>query len=204
MAKNKWDEEKIIKNIHRLVDLEEDLTWSNVKQVDSALVGAAVSYFGSWRAAIEEAGLDYKEIRKISQDSRRQKVRKWSEQKILEDIKKISRDEDDLSYAFMKEKHSSLVAAAINYFGSWKNAIESLGLDYAKVIRTGRKKRIEREKAWRRSLLLERLDGMKCLEEKKINEKAPEFYDMLIDYFQSWRRVVSALKKWREEGKGNQ
>ena len=62
MAKAKWDADKVIKRILALDDLGQDLTCSNVKEIDSALVGAAISYFGNWGSALEAAGLDYAEI----------------------------------------------------------------------------------------------------------------------------------------------
>lgn len=195
MAKSKWDEETIIKRILMLESLEEDLACSHVKQIDSALVGAAISYFGNWGAALRAAGLDYDEIRKVSKARRSEKVRKWSINKVIEEIREIAKEEDDLSYAYMKEKYSSLVAAAGNYVGSWKQTIEMCGFDYGEVLRTGRKKRIERERAWYRGLLLERLAKLKTVDENKVKELEPRFHRLLMDYFPNWRKVIRSLKE---------
>jgi len=180
-----------------LESLEEDLTCSHVKEIDSALVGAAISYFGNWGAAIRAAGLDYYEIRKISKERRSGKVRKWTIEKVLEDIKKVAESEDDLSYAYIKEKHSSLVAAANNYIGSWKKALELCGLDYNEILKTGRKKRMEREVAWYRELLLERLDNMEAIDENSVRNAEPVFHEMLMKHFPDWRNTIVALKDWR-------
>ncbi|MFC1474924.1 hypothetical protein ACFLQK_02655 [bacterium] len=203
MAKTKWDRETIIKRILALEDLDEDLTCSNVKEIDSALVGAAISYFGNWSEALKASGLDYEEIQKLSKQRRREKVRKWSEEKVLEDIRKVAETEEDLSCAYMKEKYSTLVAAASNYIGSWKKALEMLGFDYSEVLRIGRQKRKEREKAWHQTLLLERMDKLKTLDENLIKEKEAQFHAKVLECFSSWRKAVLELKKWRGEKENN-
>lgn len=198
MAKSKWSREKIIDRIHKLEELGVDLTCSQAKEIDSALVGAATAYFGSWKAAVEAAGYDYRRIRKISEKRRQEKVRKWTEKKVLEEITEIARVEKDLSNAFMKEKHPALVAAASNYFGSWKKALEELGFDYNQVLRTGREEKARRQKNWYRRLLLERLEKMNTLDEKIIAARQTEFHKALLHYFSDWRTVVRELKKMRE------
>jgi hypothetical protein len=194
-AKTKWDRQVIIKCILKLRDLGEDLTYTRVKEIDSALVGAAVSYFGNWSAALEAAGLDYAEIRSVSMKRRSEKVRKWSINKVLEEIREVEKNEDDLSNAFMKEKHSSLVAAANNYIGSWKKALEMCGFDYAEIQRKGRAKRHEREKSWYRSLLLERLGKMGTLDERVIKNRAPKLHKMVVQHFSTWNKAVKALRE---------
>lgn len=199
MAKAKWSKEKIIDRILKLYELDVDLTCTRVKETDSALVGAATKYFGSWGDAIKAAGLDYSKIRQISEARRKDKVRKWTKEKVLQEIKSVAENEKDLSNAFMKEKHPALVAAASNYFGSWKKALEKLGFDYDEVLRIGREEKTRRQKTWYRHLLLERLEKMNTLDERIIIEKSPEFHGTLIQYFSSWRNVVKELKKLQKE-----
>ena len=194
MAKVKWDQDAIIRRIHALRDVGEDLTCTSVKDIDSALVGAAIAYFGNWGAALEAAGLDPAEIRRISCERRSEKVRKWSVNKVLEEIRDVARVEDDLSYNYMKEKYSSLVAAATNYCGSWKNALEMLDLDYNEVQRKGRAARGDREKAWYRDLLLARLRKLGVTDVKTIRTKDPRFHSMLIKHFKNWTRVLEQLE----------
>ena len=198
MAKPKWDQETIIKRILALQDLGEDLTCSHVKDIDSALVGAAISYFGNWGAALEAAGLNYAEIRKISKSRRREKVSKWTVNKVLEEIRQIAEEEEDISYTYMKEKHSSLVAAASNYVGSWQKAVEMVGLDYDEVKKKGRKARVEREKAWYRELLIERLRGMKITDSAELRKQNPEFHKLIMSHFKSWSKAMEHLRKKQE------
>lgn len=199
MAKVKWDQDAIIRRIHALRDVGEDLTCTSVKSIDSALVGAAIAYFGNWGAALEAAGLDPLEIRRISRERRSDKVRKWSVNKVLEEIREVASTEEDLSYNYMKEKYSSLVAAATNYCGSWKNAIEQLGLDYNEVQRKGRAARGDREKAWYRDLLLARLRKLGVTDAKTLRRKDPRFYSLLIKHFKTWPRAMQQLELFGKE-----
>ncbi len=201
MAKARWSKEKIIDRILKLYELDVDMTCATVKKTDSALVGAATRYFGSWGAAIKAAGLDYSNIRRISETRRKEKVRVWTEGKVLQDIQAVAEKEKDLSNAFMKEKYPALVAAASNYFGSWKKALEKLGYDYNEVICIGREEKAKRRKNWYRHLLLERLKKMDTLDEREIKKKAPDFHKMLLKYFSNWRNVVKELKKLRKNRK---
>lgn len=200
MSKVRWDEETIIRRIHSLESVGEDLTCSHVKEIDSALVGAAISYFGNWGAALEAAGLDYAEIRISSKRRRAEKVRKWSVDKVLEEIAEVAKKEDDLSYALMKEKYSALVAAASNYVGSWKKALEMIGLDYSEILRKGRSRRISREKAWYRELLLERMAGMPA-DEAAVKRINPKFHELIVSQFSTWEKAMSGLSKYRKKKK---
>ncbi|TMQ12957.1 MAG: hypothetical protein E6J91_19950 [Deltaproteobacteria bacterium] len=56
----RWDCERIVSRIR---DIHRDGGKLAHSQAPSRLVGAALVYFGSWRLAIESAGLDYKSIR---------------------------------------------------------------------------------------------------------------------------------------------
>lgn len=121
-------------------------------------------------------------------------------EKVLEDIKEVARNEDDLSYAFMKEKHSSLVAAACNYVGSWKKALELCGFDYSKVLENGRKMRLDREKMWYKNLILDRMEKLPTIDERKIISTYPQYHKMVIEYFSSWGKAVQSMKA-RKNGK---
>jgi hypothetical protein len=55
-----WTRESIVAEIHRLDRSGHALSWS---QAPRLLVKSADYHFGSWRAAIEAAGLDYGTVR---------------------------------------------------------------------------------------------------------------------------------------------
>ena len=64
--------------ILRLFAAGEELNYGSVQQNHLKLLRAATRYFGSWKDAIEFAGLNYDEIRRY---------RVWSEDKILSKIR---------------------------------------------------------------------------------------------------------------------
>ena len=64
----RWSKELIVAEIRRLHAAGEDLRWSIAESKYHRLCSAAVkkNYFGSWRAALAAAGLDYEQIRTSS------------------------------------------------------------------------------------------------------------------------------------------
>lgn len=197
----KWDEDTIKKRILQLHEAGEELTNSRVKEIDSKLVGAAISFYGNWGDAVRAAGLDYDEIRRESRRQRSEKVRKWTSERVIDEIKAVAEKEGDISYAFMKEKHSALVAAACNYVGSWKQALELAGFNYNDVQKNGRKARDERQKAWYCELLLDRLEKLMPVDSAAVRDKNPKFHKQVLSRFKSWAKAMDELKK-REEVKG--
>jgi len=59
-----WREEDIIERIRALRNAGESLKSTNVRKNYPALYSAACRHFGSWRDAVEEAGIDYEAIRR--------------------------------------------------------------------------------------------------------------------------------------------
>lgn len=107
----------------------EELNYAAVEKNHTALMRAAYRYFGSWKAAIEFAGLDYDQIRKY---------KAWTKAKIIARIQELNRKEVDLSWRNVSTAiDPALAAAAIrtNRFGSWRAALEAAGLDYETIRR---------------------------------------------------------------------
>ncbi len=59
----------------------------------------------------------------------------WSKDKIVKRIKAIRRKGEDLSYNRMARKQQGLLAAANYHFGSWADAVNAAGVDYASQVR---------------------------------------------------------------------
>jgi hypothetical protein len=85
------------------------------------LTGAANSYFGSWRKAIEAAGFDYAAIKR---------QREWSREIVVRELKRMRREGVNLSTTIeTRKKNRNLHVATIRYFGSWRAALKSAGLE---------------------------------------------------------------------------
>jgi superfamily I DNA/RNA helicase len=119
--KSFWSKKKIAERILELKKAGEPLHVSAAEVKYGGLVGAATVYYGSWRAAIKGAGLDYTKIK-------RQK--EWSKNEIVSEIKRMKREGLPLSTTIpVREKYRTLHAASVRYFGSWAAAMKAAKLE---------------------------------------------------------------------------
>jgi HNH endonuclease len=118
-----WTRERIIEQIQLYCRQGKDLAWRHVStQLDPPLAAAAIRphRFGSWRAALEAAGLDYEDIRRH---------RSWDDARILAELRRLHEIGASLRVSDACEHSASLVAAARRRFGGWYEAVEAAGLD---------------------------------------------------------------------------
>ena len=57
-----WDKPRILQELRRLHRDGADLSYSHLARQQQALLSAAAYHFGSYRIAIEKAGIDYAEV----------------------------------------------------------------------------------------------------------------------------------------------
>jgi len=135
MPQRKWSEELILERIRELREAGSDLTPSQVSVEHGPLVSAAERYFGNWPAAVQAAGIDYETVRERGRERRRERIRKWSRERILAEIQRLHAADEDLSWGVMERKYQPLCAAAVKacYFGSWSAALAAAGIDYEQV-----------------------------------------------------------------------
>src|SRR4028118_1609208 len=97
-----WTREKLIESIKTLKDQGVDLSPTAIQKTHSALFSSARSrsHFGNWRDAVEAAGLQYDDIKRIKQ--------KWSRQEILAQIRRYHAEGHDLLNPMFKIKHRNL------------------------------------------------------------------------------------------------
>lgn len=123
---NEWDRRIIVREIKRLRKKGVDLSLRAMHEKgNGAVVSASQHHFGSWRNAIQAAGLDYQTICKRE---------KWSPDRILRIIRQLHRQGQDVSWsARMKAGQLKMVVMGAHYFGSWGAAVSKAGVDYEKV-----------------------------------------------------------------------
>lgn len=124
-----WDKDTIASEINRMHAASEPLSYGAVQKSQLRLLRAATRHFGSWRTAVEFAGLTYEEIRRY---------RVWTRERIIERIQEHHRAGADLSWRHVSTVlDPPLAAAAIrpNRFESWQAALEAAGLDYDEIRR---------------------------------------------------------------------
>ncbi len=129
------DKQQIIERIRQLYQEGRIEELSGAWRHHLSLFRKARYRFGSWRKAIEAAGLNYDEV------VQRQK---WTKERIVEEIRRLYAQGQDLSVTAMQKAYPNLVAIAQSprYFGSWRAAVEAAGLDYELIKRQrGRRRR---------------------------------------------------------------
>jgi len=121
-----WTRDKLITTIKQLSDEGVDLSPTSIQKTHGALFSSARSrsHFGNWRDAVQAAGLEYDDIKRVKQ--------RWSREGILEQIREHHRNGEDLLDPDFKLRERSLYLAACahRYFGSWRRAIQAAGLDH--------------------------------------------------------------------------
>lgn len=124
-----WTRSRILSRIQALHGDGADLSWRNVStRLDPQLAAAATkpSRFGSWRAAIEAAGLNYDEIRRY---------RDWDEERILQEVRELAADGRPLSSKDIQDWDVGLFHAAIRRFRTWDECLQAAGLDATEIRR---------------------------------------------------------------------
>jgi len=93
------------------------------------LLSSAFHVFSSWKNAIISSGLNYDSINLYS--DRKQ----WNTKIILDTINVLYSQGESLKFSDIKEQHYSLYMAATQNknIGSWKNALEQLGIEYNEI-----------------------------------------------------------------------
>ncbi len=120
-----WNKERIVKELRRRHKAGGELSYNAVARKAQSLVSAASYHFGSYRAAIEAAGMSYKDVMRRP---------KWDKATIIKILKKARRDGEDLSWSAVTRRRDELGRAAFaslqdRLFGRWDRALQAAGLD---------------------------------------------------------------------------
>lgn len=125
----RWTRKSIIAEINRLHEAGEPLNYSAAESNHLNLVRAAAWHFGTWRHAVESAGVNYESL---------SRYQRWSKGRIIERIRELHQQKQDLSWrAVSTHVDPPLAAAALraNGFKSWREAVVAAGVDFDNVAR---------------------------------------------------------------------
>jgi hypothetical protein len=117
-----WTRETICAGILARHAAGGSLSYGDIEKEDAPLLRAAMRYFGSWKRAVEVAGLDYDAIRRY---------RAWSRELIVERIQQYHAAGEDLSWRNVATVlDPALAAAAVrpSRFATWAAALQAAGL----------------------------------------------------------------------------
>ena len=175
----RWNKDKIADEIRKLQADGIHLNYGAVQNNNLRLLRAATRYFGSWKEAVEHAGLTYDDVRRY---------RVWSKDAIVAQIKKHQANSADLSWRHVSTTlDPPLAAAAIRAqrFGSWEKALGAAGIDYDDV---------RRHRSWTQGAVLEELQQLhkagKSLRVSDVAKTQPALVAAARRRFESWYDAV--------------
>jgi len=113
-----WDEEGILDEIRRLKMEGADLSSKSMDESSNRLIATARRRFGNWGRALENAGINYADIRRR---------KRWTRESLVEGILDLQKQGVKLITPEVKRANPSLFAAACkkHFFGTWKKALKA-------------------------------------------------------------------------------
>jgi hypothetical protein len=123
-----WTNDRIIARLQELDQQGADLSWRHVSlKLDPTLAAAAVKrhHFGSWRAALEAAGLDYDTIRRYHD---------WDEKEVVRRIRERHSRGEPLHAKALEREDTALITAARRRFPAWHASLTAAGLNYGEIV----------------------------------------------------------------------
>ncbi len=137
-----WSRESILDEIRRLHAADEPMWDAAVREAHGPLRSAATSRdrFGSWRAAVTEAGLDYDAVLAARRAAFEPK---WSHDRIKDAIRERVRNGQSLAPSKVKKEDGALIVAATKKsgFGGWREAVEAAGFVYSDLVKARRSRK---------------------------------------------------------------
>jgi hypothetical protein len=126
-----WDKAEVLATLKKLHRQGADLSYNALARSMQSLVSASAYHCGSYRKAIEQAGIDYSSI------ARRPR---WTKAGIIRLIKDAKRSGVDLHWSSIVKNRGELGRAAFaalqpRLFGSWDRALHAAGLDADEINR---------------------------------------------------------------------
>jgi len=126
-----WKPQTILTELRRLHKSGANLSYNHLSRRKQALVSAAAYHFGSYRKAVENAGMDYALVLRRP---------RWTKQRVIALIKQARRGGRELHWSAVTKHGNELSRAAFaslqpRLFGSWAKALVASGMDADEVSR---------------------------------------------------------------------
>jgi len=178
-----WTKQKIVARIRELEQVGEDLSYNRIATERQGLLSAANYHFGSWREAVEKAGIDYdKDVRRIP---------KWTEERILDTIRQAYKKGVDLSWTNISKhpEFSGMAYAAIrdSRFGGWDDALRAAGIEPSDV---------RRYESWNKDKIIRRIKKRarkgQDLNSKAMQQEDCKLFNAALKRYDGWDKALQA------------
>ncbi|MBW3635517.1 MAG: hypothetical protein KY445_03495 [Armatimonadetes bacterium] len=126
----RWNRKTILDEIRELHRSGEELNYASAEENHLNLVRAAAWHHGTWKNAVEQAGLNYETV---------SKYRRWTRERVIQTIRDHYKAGRDLSWrAISVSVDPPLAAAALRPnigFATWPEAVTAAGINHDEVAR---------------------------------------------------------------------
>jgi hypothetical protein len=180
-----WDKAEILAAIKKLHKQGADLSYNEMTRKMQPLVSASAYHFGSYRIAVEHAGVDY------SIYVRRPR---WTRAAIIKLIKEAKRAGEELHWSAVSHRRDELGKAGFaslqqRLFGSWDRALHAAGLDADQI---------NRYRKWTRDTVVSELKARardsEPLNSGILQKQDPGLHAAAVRYFSGYDQALRAAK----------
>ena len=180
-----WDKARILEELRRQHKAGKDLSYNGLARQMQALVSAAAYHFGSYRKAVEKAGIDYAAVIRRP---------RWTKAVIIGLIKESRRKGEDLHWSAVTRRRDELGKAAFaslqpRLFGRWDRALHAAGLDADQV---------SRYRKWDKNTIVSELKSRgrekEPLNSGAIQSEDPGLHAAAVRHFGSYDGALKAAK----------
>ena len=168
--RRRWSPARILAQLQERA--KAGLRLCSVSGQDYGLYHRAIHHFGSWNNALMAAGLPFR-VR-----------RRWSQPAVAAALRQPLAAGQSLSASVVYQEDCGLVAAAAKYFGSWRRALEAIGVRRS---RPWSRRRVAA--ALRRRLRQGRSLSSKCIAQ----QEGSSLVFAASKFFGSWRGALTAI-----------
>jgi hypothetical protein len=180
-----WDKAEILSALKKLHKQGADLSYNQMTRKMQPLISASAYHFGSYRRAVEQAGIDY------SQFVRRPR---WTKMAIIKLIKEARRASEPLHWSSVSRRRDELGKAAFaslqpRLFGSWDRALHAAGLDADDI---------NRYRKWTKDTIVSELKTRfresDALNSGAVQKDDPGLHAAAVRYFNGFDQALQASK----------
>ena len=120
---HEWNKARVIKELVALYDKGHEMREKEIRGIDGELVRAAYRHYGSWVKALTAASIEPCYIPRT----------RWTEELVLRELTRMMASGESMKAVDVNRNNQKLYRAAGKLFGSYPEAVESLGVDYGAI-----------------------------------------------------------------------
>lgn len=177
-----WTESEILAALRRRHRAGKDLSTAGMERQCPSLLRTAAHHFGSYRQAVDRAGIDYVSVS-------RRVLEHWTSRQVLDGLRRLHAQGVALAEKQVAARDRKLAVAARRLFGSYRKAIEAIGFEYDQV-------RCSHVRVWGRKRIVQLLRELyregRDLRVSRVMKEVPGLANAAYAYFGSYRKAVLA------------